>query len=124
MRVVCRVGAKGDRGERAAGVRSGLGVEQGLAGGVEVVAESRAGDGEIHDESGSQMKDHTISYTLTALTAHVSSNKVVHEWHGEAAGWDELHASAEVKSLLEKSSALVLRGHEGLKGKGASEGAK
>ena len=68
-------------------------------------------------------------YTLTvggelALTAHVSNNEVVHEWHGEWASWDELHASAEVKLLLEKSNALVLRAKEGLKGKGASKGAK
>ena len=38
MRLVCRVWVKGDRGERTAGMRSGLGVQQGLAGGVEVVA--------------------------------------------------------------------------------------
>ena len=68
-------------------------------------------------------------YTLTvggelALTAHVSRNEVVHEWHGEWASWDDLHKSAEVKSLLEKSNALVLRAKEGLKGKGASKGAK
>ena len=67
-------------------------------------------------------------YTLTvggelALTAHVSSNEVVHEWHGEWARWDDLHTSAEVKSLLKKSNALVLRTKEGLKGKGASKGA-
>ena len=52
------------------------------------------------------------------------SNEVVHEWHGEWASWDDLHKSAEVKSLLEKSNALVLRAKEGLKGKGASKGAK
>ena len=68
-------------------------------------------------------------YTLTvggelALTAHISSNEVVHEWHGEWATWDDLHKSAEVMSLLEKSNALVLRAKEGLKGKGASKGAK
>ena len=39
MRLVCCVWAKGDRGERAAAVRSGLGIQQGLAGGVEMVAE-------------------------------------------------------------------------------------
>ena len=60
-----------------------------------------------------------------ALTAHVSSNEVVHEWHGEWAIWDDLHASATVKSLLEKSNALELRAKEGgLKGKGAAKGAK
>ena len=36
-----------------------------------------------------------------ALTAHVSSGEVVHEWHGEWANWVELHGSSEVKSLLE-----------------------
>ena len=39
MRLVCCVWAKGDRGERTAGVRSRLGIQQGLAGGVELVAE-------------------------------------------------------------------------------------
>ena len=33
------LGQSRDRGERAAGVRSGLGIQQGLAGGVELVAE-------------------------------------------------------------------------------------
>ena len=42
----------------------------------------------------------------------------------ERAIWDDLHTSAEVKSLLEKSNALILRAKEGLKGKGASKGAK
>ena len=37
MRLVCCVRTKGDRGERTAGVRSGLGIQQGLAGGVEMV---------------------------------------------------------------------------------------
>ena len=58
------------------------------------------------------------------LTAQVSSNGVVHERHGEWASWDDLPTSAEAKSLLEKSNALVLRAKEGLKGKGASKGAK
>ena len=39
MRLVCCVWTKGDRGERTAGVRSGLGIQQGFAGGVEMVAE-------------------------------------------------------------------------------------
>ena len=68
-------------------------------------------------------------YTLTAggdlaLTAHVSSNDVVHEWLEEWASWDDLHTRAEVKSLLEKSKAPVFRAKEWLKGKGASQGAK
>ena len=29
-----------------------------------------------------------------ALTAHVSSGGVVHEWHGEWANWDALHGSS------------------------------
>ena len=44
------------------------------------------------------------------MTAHVSSNEVVHEWHGEWASLDDLHTRAKVKSLLETSNALVLRG--------------
>ena len=53
-------------------------------------------------------------YTMTvggelALTAHVSHNEVVHEWHGAWANWDELHLSAEVKVSLEKSQALITR---------------
>jgi len=69
-------------------------------------------------------------YTFTiggeaALTAHVSSNEVVHEWHGEWASRDDLHTSAEVKLWLEKSNAVELRAKEGgLKGKGAAKGAK
>ena len=58
------------------------------------------------------------------MTAHVSSNKAVHEWHGEWASLDDLHTSAKVKSLLENPNALVLRAREGLKGKHASKGAR
>ena len=55
-----------------------------------------------------------------ALTAHVFSGEVVHEWHGEWANWDELHGSSEVKSLLEKSQALIARTKEGMKGSSKS----
>ena len=55
-----------------------------------------------------------------ALTAHVSSGEVVHEWHGEWANWDELHGSSEVKSFLEKSQALIARTKEGMKGSSKS----
>ena len=60
-------------------------------------------------------------YTMTvggelALTAHVSPGEVVHEWHGAWANWDELHSSAQVKVLLEKSQALITRMKEGMKG--------
>eukprot|EP00434_Breviolum_minutum_P039610 symbB.v1.2.035178.t1/scaffold4680.1/size38694/1 len=60
-------------------------------------------------------------YTMTvggelALTAHVSPGEVVHEWHGAWATWDELHSSAEVWVLLEKSQALIKRMKEGMKG--------
>ena len=55
-----------------------------------------------------------------ALTAHVSSGEVVHEWHGEWANWDELHGSSEVKYLLEKSQALIARTKEGMKGSSKS----
>ena len=60
-------------------------------------------------------------YTMTvggelALTAHVSPGEVVHEWHGAWATWDELHSSAEVRVLLEKSQALIKRMKEGMKG--------
>ena len=55
-----------------------------------------------------------------ALTAHVSSGEVVHEWHGEWPNWDELHGSSEVKSLLEKSPALIARTKEGMKGSSKS----
>ena len=51
-----------------------------------------------------------------ALTAQVSSGEVVHEWHGEWVKWDELHGSTEVKSLLEKSQALIAHTKEGMKG--------
>ena len=59
-------------------------------------------------------------YTMTvggelALTAHVSSGEVVHEWHSERANWDELRGSTEVKSLLENSQALIARTKEGMK---------
>ena len=64
-------------------------------------------------------------YTMTvggelALTAHVSPNEVVHEWHGGWANWDELHSSAEVKVLLEKLQALITRTKEGMKGSSKS----
>ena len=49
-----------------------------------------------------------------ALTAHVSSGEVVHEWHGEWANWDELHGS------FEKSQALIARTKEGMKGSSKS----
>ena len=42
-----------------------------------------------------------------AVTAHVSSGEVVHEWHGEWANWDKHHGRCEVKFLLEKSRALL-----------------
>ena len=47
-----------------------------------------------------------------ALTAHVSSGEVVHEWHGNV---DERHGSSEVKSLLEKSQALIAHTKQGMK---------
>ena len=57
----------------------------------------------------SDEKTYTMSVgSELALTAHVSSGEVVHEWHGEWANWDELHGSSEVKSLLEKSQALIV----------------
>ena len=64
-------------------------------------------------------------YTMTvggelALTAHVSPGEVVHEWHGAWATWDELHSSAEVRMLLEKSQALIKRMKEGMKGSSKS----
>ena len=64
-------------------------------------------------------------YTMTvggelALTAHVSPGEVVHEWHGAWATWDELHSSAEVRVLLEKSQALIKRMKEGMKGSSKS----
>ena len=69
----------------------------------------------------SDEKPYTMSVgSELALTAHVSSDEVVHEWHGEWANWDELHGSSEVKSLLEKSQALIARTKEGMKGSSKS----
>ena len=50
------------------------------------------------------------------MTAHIFPDKVVQEWHGEWADWEELHESSQVKELQEKFNDLVQKASKGMKG--------
>ena len=59
-----------------------------------------------------------------AVTATVTPNSVKYERHGDWATWSELHASPDVKELLQKSNDLVARASKGSKAAAAPNGAK
>ena len=87
----------------------------------------------IHEIPFTVSVNDTAPYTVTvggelAVTAHVFPDYVTHEWHGEWAGWEELHKSPEVADLLDRSNKLVAKAAAGMKGskggvKGQSKGA-
>ncbi|CAK0882584.1 unnamed protein product, partial [Prorocentrum cordatum] len=51
-----------------------------------------------------------------AVTARIFPDKVVREWHGDWASWEELHSSPEVRDLTNKCDSLAVKATTGMKG--------